>query len=54
VTSEGELGVTREHKVLFETHTSNQSSTLLLVLLNELVQARRHIQDTIGQQTVGI
>lgn len=54
VTSEGELGVTRESKVLLETHSSEQSGSLLLVLLDNLVQAGRNVEDTISQQTISI
>lgn len=54
VTSEGELGVTRESKVLLETHSSEQSGSLLLVLLDDLVQAGRNVEDTISQQTISI
>lgn len=54
VTTEGELGITREGKVLLKTHSSDQSGSLLLVLLDNLVQAGRNIEDTISQQTISI
>lgn len=48
VTTEGELGVTGESKVLLQSHSSDQRGSLLLVLLHHLVEACRDVQDAVG------
>lgn len=54
VSTEGELGIAGQSEVLLQTHSSDESRTLLLVLLEKLGKARRDVQDTISQETISI